>query len=202
MDNYEQIKAEILTDLTAHLKPSRLAHVMGVAETAVNLAPVYGIDPADAEIAALLHDNAKYMSLDQLLAACGPECGKYHLSALHGPVLHAFAGAKRAEEMYPYLSEDIINAVRFHTTGRPAMSKLEMLIFIADYIEPGREPFEGLSEARTAAAEGLEGCMELILGNTYRYLASANRPIHPLNREAYSYYKNISSQKGKDSYEE
>mgnify|MGYP003307565747 CR=1 FL=1 len=92
---------------------------------------------------------------------------------------------------YQVMDEDVLNAIRFHTTGRPNMSLLEKIVFIADYIEPNREKFGGLDEARRLAYLDLDKAMAYILENTIEYVKARGRLLHPLSLEALEYYKNL-----------
>ena len=85
--------------------------------------------------------------------------------------------------------EDILNAIRYHTTGRAGMSLLEKIIFIADYIEPNREKFDGLEEARRLAYLDLDMAMKYILESTIAFVKERGRLLHPLSLEALEYYK-------------
>ena len=85
--------------------------------------------------------------------------------------------------------EEILNAIKYHTTGRPDMTLLEKIIFIADYIEEGRKKFDTLDEARKLAYEDIDKTMAFILKNTIEYVKEKNRALHPLSVEALEYYK-------------
>ncbi len=188
------LEKEILKDLRLHLKDSRYRHVLGVEKAAVSLARRFGEDVYLARIAALLHDNAKFLTADELLAACGENRERFGLSLTHESVLHAFAGAERARLRFGIEDPELLDAVRFHTTGRPDMTRLDEIIFIADYIEENRAPFEGLEEARRLSKKDLDKCCLQILGQTLGYLESKNSPIHPLTNDSYHYFRTKCSQ--------
>ena len=99
-------------------------------------------------------------------------------------------GAEVAKREYKIKDEDILNAIRYHTTGRAGMSVLEKIVFIADYIEPNREQFEGLDEARRLAYLDLDMAMRFILEQTIEFVKERGRLLHPLSLEALEYYKN------------
>ena len=90
--------------------------------------------------------------------------------------------------------EDILNAIRYHTTGRAGMSLLEKIVFIADYIEPNREKFGGLEEARRLAYQDLDAAMKYILENTIDFVKIRGRLLHPLSLEALEYYKKLEAE--------
>lgn len=173
-------KAEMLDELKQTLKPARLEHTLGVAETAKRLATRCGVDPLRAEIAALLHDCAKYMPLDEmreLVKKNVPDVDKLEMETVS--VLHAPAGAVRAEQEFGVRDSSILSAIRKHTLGDTHMSALDALIYTADFIEPGRKDFPGLSEARRLAEEdifvGMCKCAQL----TNEYLKSQGKRPHP-----------------------
>ena len=146
--------------LEAVLKPSRFIHTLGVAETAKRLAQRFGVDPAKAELAALLHDCAKYLpakELREMVVRNVPDADASELETVS--VLHAPAGAVLAEREYGVKNREILSAIRKHTLGGEKMSALDALIYTADFIEPNREMFEGLEEARQLAETDLYAAM-------------------------------------------
>jgi len=169
------------------LKPSRIEHTKGVALTALLLAMRYGVDEEKAVDAALLHDLAKYVSPAQCkeLGVALPE----FVFSMPPPVQHAFVGAELAEQLLGR-SAEIGNAIRYHTTARPAMTDLEKIVCLADYIEPNRD-FCGLEDVRAAAERGLDEAVCKMLEKTLAYLSGAREEIAPLSVEAYEYYKNL-----------
>ena len=102
---------------------------------------------------------------------------------------HSFLGAKIAEAEYGITDNDILDAIAYHTTGRPNMSMLEKIVFIADYIEPNREYFEGLDKVRELAYQDINKAIIYSLENTIKYNKKKNRIIHPLGVAALEYIK-------------
>lgn len=186
---FHELRDQILKRLENTLKPKRLTHTLGVETTAVALARLYHIPDSDASIAALLHDVAKNMDIQDLeeIVLNSPYGELLSPVTKYPQLLHGFAGAELVQNEYPEVSEDIVNAVRFHTTGRPHMSTLEKIIFAADYIEPGRKPFPGLETAREATFKDLDQGVLIILEQTLNYLKSLNQISHPLTLETYMY---------------
>lgn len=181
---------EIKKRLKAELKASRYKHTIGVAYTAMALAMRYEVSIKDAELAGLLHDCAKCMSDEELLKICND----YNISLseaelLNLSLLHAKAGVVIAKKDYNVDDENILNAVRFHTTGKPDMTMLEKIIFTADYIEPGRTKQMRLSEVRKMAFIDIDACIYMILSDTLAYLANKNDAIDKLTEETCEYYK-------------
>ena len=145
----------------SYLKPKRVPHVKGVEEEAVRLAVRWGIDPGEAAEAAICHDITKALDHDEQLRLCD----KYVIMTddcerTNKKLLHAKTGAAFARELFG-LTDDAAIAIRFHTTGRPGMTRLEMITYLADYIEPGREGFDGLPELRAVCYEDIDRAMEL-----------------------------------------
>lgn len=169
----------------AYLKPSRRKHTLGVALTAVKYAAKYKLPERSVVLAAALHDVAKNMQPSAPeLAGYVPEEG------VPAPVLHQFTGAYVAEHALGIDDGDILNAVRYHTSGRPNMSDLEKLIFLSDMLEPGRG-FRGIEKLRKAMASDLNECMYLSLKHELKYLRKQGGDIYPLTCRAYEYYKGI-----------
>lgn len=172
--------SEVIEMLKADLKPSRFAHTLGVAQTAKRLAPRFGIDINRAELAALLHDCAKSMPIDEMrsrVAACVPDADILELETEN--VLHAPAGAVLAAQKYGVRDREILSAIRKHTLGDARMTPLEALIYTADFIEPTRAPFSGLQQARELAEHDLYAATRLCAKLTNDYLESQGKPAHP-----------------------
>jgi len=148
--------AEVKMALQKRLKPGRYAHTMGVAETAERLAPRFGVGPKRAYLAGLLHDCAKWMSYEDMVSLVEGNVADVTEDELHNePVLHAPAGMLVAQRDYGVRDPEILSAIRKHTVGSGRMTPLEKLIYTADFVEPGRNPFPGLEEARRLAETDL-----------------------------------------------
>lgn len=183
--------SEILRMLQENLKPSRYEHTLSVARTALRLAPVYGVEPARAELAALLHDCAKYMPLQQmrkLVKAHVPDADDLEMEAVS--VLHAPAGAVHAWMEYGVRDPEILSAIRKHTIGDASMSALEALIYTADFIEPLREDFPGLARARELAETDLYAAMCECARLTNSHVRSQDRQPHPRSLAMLKRYSN------------
>ena len=169
----------------------RFQHTLGVEFTAAAMAMKFEVPLLDAQIAGLLHDCAKCLSDEKQLKICEKnrisitEVEKRNPYLLHGKV-----GAFLAKTEYEIDNEDILNAIQWHTTGRPGMSDLEKIIFIADFIEPGRKTAPNLSEIRKIAFEDLDQTMIKILEDTLEYLKGDGREIDPMTKETYEYFLN------------
>lgn len=186
-DDYLRMLSEQLSE---ELDKKRYAHTLGVAYTAVSLAMAHGTNMYSAYLAGLLHDNAKCISSEKKRKLCK----KYDLvlneaEDKNPDLLHAKLGAIRAVEKYHVKDRAVLEAIKYHTTGKPAMTELEKIIYIADYIEPNRKMLQGLPEIRTTAFRDLNMAMVLILKNTLAYLREKGVSIDPLTLETYEYYK-------------
>lgn len=191
---------EDIAELRAKIKKTqdkkRFEHTLGVTYTAACLAMCYDIDTERAEIAGLLHDCAKCLSNDKKVELCKKQSIEINMTEAKNPfLLHAKAGAYLAQHKYGIGDEDILNAVRYHTTGRPGMSTLEKIIFIADYIEPGRDHSARLPELRRLAFQDLDRTLAEILKDTLSYLDGAENEIDPMTRRTYDYYKRLIEEK-------
>ena len=167
----------------------RYEHTLGVAYTAASLAMRHGADINNTLIAGYLHDCAKHLSDEKKLHFCK----KHNISitdaeTLNPSLLHAKVGGFIAMETYKVDDGDIINAIINHTTGRPEMTVLEKIIFIADYIEPGRKSAPNLAEIRKMAFTDLDKAMLMILGDTLAYLKTTGMAIDQKTQITYDYY--------------
>jgi len=180
----------LIKELESELAYGRFVHTLDVAATAANLAMCYGADLDKAETAGLLHDCAKCMSLCKMLKVCdkaGTDLSEFEKNSVS--LLHSKAGAVLAESRYGVRDEDTLNAIRFHTTGRPGMSLLEKIVFVADYIEPGRDSAPNLPQVRKLAYESIDDCVLQILKDTLRYLATTGSAVDPMTQKTYEYYR-------------
>lgn len=180
----------------------RFEHTLGVAYTATALAMRYGVSLKNAELAGLLHDCAKCLTDEKRLAICEKHNISMNEIERRNPfLLHAKVGSYLAMEEYHINDPDIINAILNHTTGRPGMSELEKIVFVADYIEPNRKNAPNLAEIRKLSFEDLNLAMVRILGDTLQYLESTEGEIDPMTRKTYEYYYEIYL-KGKEAHEQ
>lgn len=180
---------KIKEKLKNELDESRYEHTIGVMDTAACLAMRYGADLTQALVAGLLHDCAKCIPNDKKLKLCrknGIEVTPFEEKAPF--LLHAKLGAWMAEHEYHVSDPAILSAIACHTTGKPDMSLLDKIIFIADYIEPGRNKAPGLPEIRRLSFTDIDQALIRILSDTLDYLASSNDPIDPATQNVLDYY--------------
>ncbi len=171
------------------LDPKRFEHTLGVAYTAAALAMCYQVDIYKAQIAGLLHDCAKCLSDEKKLSICEKHNMQITEIEQRNPfLLHAKAGSFITMNKFHIHDRDIINAILNHTTGRPDMSPLEKIIYIADYIEPGRKQAPNLTEIRRLAFRDLDLALVKILSDTLEYLKESGTEIDPMTQKTYEYY--------------
>lgn len=171
------------------LDTKRYEHTLGVAYTATALAMRYDVELNSAQIAGLLHDCAKCLSDEKKITICEKHNLKITEVERKNPsLLHAKVGSFIAMDTYHVKDIDIINAILNHTTGRPGMSTLEKIVFIADYIEPGRKNAPNLTEVRKLAFMDLDKALLKILGDTLEYLKDSETEIDQLTQKTYDYY--------------
>ena len=165
------------------LSEDRWQHTVRVAEMAASRCGSLGIYEEDALIAAALHDCAKYLGSDahELKGFDFPE-------NVPPPVLHQYSGAYVAEHTFGINDTNILNAIRYHTSGRENMSALEKLIFLSDLLEAGRD-FEGVENLRKLFYKDIDNCLFTALKHQLNYLESTGKPVYPLTRRAYEYMK-------------
>ena len=180
---------EIEEILQQKQNPHRYRHTIGVRYTSICLAMRYGEELTRASYAGLLHDCAKHMSNEKLLA----KCCDHHLTVSEveetNPfLLHGRVGAWLAEHKYGITDPEILGAIEWHTTGRPDMTLLEKIVFTADYIEPGRDQAPNLVELRRLAFTDIDQAVCAILKQTLDYLRDQGGEIDPATEVTYNYY--------------
>jgi len=171
-------KHAIDLELKKALTKDRYEHTMNVVKITESLALRYHADVDKASLAALLHDCAKNFSCEELLAYAKANNVKIDpVTRLEPQLLHGPVGAVVAEKTYGVTDKKVLNAIHYHTTGREHMSKLEKIIYLADFIEPSRT-YPGVDQLRSIAFEDLDKAMIMALTNTIRYVSSINSLIH------------------------
>ncbi|MCY8399135.1 bis(5'-nucleosyl)-tetraphosphatase (symmetrical) YqeK [Bacillus haynesii] len=171
-------REEALACVQEQLTEQRYIHTVGVMETAVKLAERFGADVKKAEIAAIFHDYAKFRPKEEMKQIILDGGGPLEVLDFHHELWHAPAGAALVKTEVGITDEDILSAIRFHTSGRPNMTLLEKVIYVADYIEPGRR-YPGVEEVRTLAEEDLDLALIQALKNTITFLISKNQAVYP-----------------------
>lgn len=186
-----EISQNLRKELEKSLKPDRFDHTLGVAYTSASMAFVYGGDVQKALVAGMLHDCAKCMSHDEQVKIC--EKNKIDITEVerrNHSLLHAKVGMYLAKTKYDIDDQDILNAIRWHTTGREDMSLLEKIVYIADFIEPNRKQLEDMDVIRKEAFTDIDKCLAHILHNSVIYLKTIGKECDDATMKAYEYYKN------------
>ena len=167
----------------SYLKHKRIPHVLGTEQEAVRLAERYGADVEKARVAALLHDCTKKLSMEEQLALCakyGIQLDELEQKALK--LLHSKTGAAIARDVFG-VDDEIYSAIWYHTTGHANMTKLEKVIYLADYIEPSRD-FPGVDELRNVCYEDLDKGLLKGLEMTIEEMTAMGNPVHHATMEA------------------
>ncbi|HJD47674.1 MAG TPA: bis(5'-nucleosyl)-tetraphosphatase (symmetrical) YqeK [Candidatus Mediterraneibacter norfolkensis] len=181
---------EIKKDLSKKLKKDRFEHTVGVMYTAASLAMRYGEDIQKALTAGLLHDCGKFCSAKEQMKLCSKKGIELSESELEMPALiHAKLGAYLAEHEYGIKDSSILDAITYHTTGRPDMTMLEKIVYIADYIEPNRAEIPGLPDVRRLAFEEIDQAVCRSAESTTRYLREGGKSVDPMTIRTYNFYK-------------
>ena len=190
---------EKILDLTAKLQQvlkgekKRYVHSVAVANTSMCLAARFGVDLEKAYISGLLHDNAKCIDYERQIKMCREMSVEITDFELKNPYLiHGKLGAYLAKMNYGIDDRAMSEAIKWHTTGKPSMNKLESIVFIADYIEPMRHKTPNIDEVRNMAFDDLTVTVKQILSDTLKMLKENDRPVDPVAFRAYEYYNSIS----------
>ena len=178
-----QDRLNVLTNYVKQcISRKRYEHTKGVIERAIELANLHGVDVDKAYLAALFHDVAKELSVEQIQNLCKhyevtmDDFEMHHLDISHGKL-----GAALLEGKWGLHDEDILNSIRYHTVGRENMSDLEMIIYLADMTERGRKPFTGLEKIRRLSEVDLNKAMYEAFLSTKEYVTEVlHKEVHPL----------------------
>lgn len=181
---------EMKKDLKNKLPKKRYIHSLGVMYTAIAMAMNEQMDIEPVRLSGLLHDCAKWLNDEEKIV----KCKEYHINPTvaennNKELLHAKIGAYLARDVYGITNDSILNAIRYHTTGRPNMTDLEEIIYIADYIEPNRKPLPNIEEIRYLAFHNRKKCIVKIIENTLSYLEDGNTVIDDTTMDTYKWYQ-------------
>ena len=166
------------------MSEGRFRHTLGVRATAVRLARAHGIPMQKASVAAILHDCAKCMEMPRLQAICrGARLSDDPMVLSSNALLHGLVGAHLARVRYNVADEDVLNAIRYHTTGRAGMSMLELVLFVADAVEPSRD-YAGVGRIRRQAAQDLRLAALTSLVGTQDFVRQKGGANSPLSAQA------------------
>lgn len=190
---------EICDDLQKKLKPERFSHTIGVAYTAACLSMCYGEDVNRAYRAGILHDCGKYMDGEASLEFClknGIEITETERMK-PGALLHAKTGAYIAKNLYKETDEEVIKSILTHTTGDANMSILQKIIFVADFIEPGRKNLPMMDSIRAMAFKDIDVCVKLTYESIIGYIKNGTEGevVDEKSLKAFEFYNRITQNK-------
>ncbi|MEG0845849.1 MAG: nicotinate-nucleotide adenylyltransferase [Niameybacter sp.] len=174
-----------------HLSTGRYEHTKGVVEMSIELANCHNVDADKVFIAALFHDLAKELSIEEGLGLCD----KYQIpidgfERSHPHLIHGKVGALLLERDWGVTDLSILNSVRYHTIGRPHMTDIEKIIYLADMVERGRKPYPALDQIRRLAKHDLNKAMYTALSKTKEYVQSkVGQEMHPITDVLLDEYK-------------
>ncbi|MGN7476719.1 bis(5'-nucleosyl)-tetraphosphatase (symmetrical) YqeK [Solibacillus silvestris] len=175
----------MLAAIKDRMPEKRYIHTIGVMETAIRLAEQYGEDPKKAEVAAILHDIAKYADVEWMKKVVMEQQLDSRLLDWNAEILHGPVGAWIAETEFQIDDSAILNAIRYHTTGRADMTAFEKIIFVADMIEQNRK-FPGVDELRAFADISLNDAFRACITHTISFLVASQQAIYPVSIECYN----------------
>ena len=187
IEELERIKALLEERMVS--KPRRYAHSLGVASCAASLAKTYGVDQFDAAAAGLLHDWDKVLDDHELLvraAHMGIEVAgspSMAVGLLHGPV-----AARELPELFPALNPSVFQAIARHTVGAVDMTPLDMVVFIADAIEPGRRGDYAIRLREMVGEASLDELFFQCFSQGLSYVISTGRYMYPTAITIYNHY--------------
>jgi predicted HD superfamily hydrolase involved in NAD metabolism len=179
--NRDQALQLVKPQLTEH----RYLHTIGVMETAIKLADRYGADVKKAELAAIFHDYAKFRPKDEMKQIIVEQRMPSILLEYNSELWHAPVGAFLVEKEAGITDPVVLDAIRYHTSGRIGMTLLDKIVYLADYIEPGRH-FPGVDQVRAIAEEDLDNALIQSMKNTIQFLLKKNQPVFPDTFNAYN----------------
>lgn len=178
-------RERLIQKIQMRMSERRFKHVLGVEEMAIALAEKYGCSPEKASIAALTHDYAKERPDDEFVLVIKRDGYDPALLDYGNAIWHGVVGASFVERELGITDEEILHAIRVHTTGAAKMSLLDKIIYVADYIEPGRV-FPGVKEARELALIDLDEAVAFETKHTLAHLIEQEQQIYPKTIETYN----------------
>lgn len=175
--NFGELSKFVANNLTK----KRIEHTMGVIRLALKYAKAFKVDLQKTAIAALLHDVAKYLKVEDFPDFKPPKNVPYQ-------VMHQYLGAYVAENVLGVKDRQILNAIKYHTSAKPNMSLLAKIVFTADMLEEGRT-YEGAKEIRELSFTDFDKAFVLSMQRSLDYVNERGCEVYPLTIKAYNYYK-------------
>jgi predicted HD superfamily hydrolase involved in NAD metabolism len=172
-------REQLIEAVKSQMPEKRWVHTQGVMATAVKLAKQYGADPVKADMAAILHDYCKYWPTQEQAKIIRDHDLPQDLLDYEKELWHSHAGAYVAQAEFGIEDEEVLDAIRYHTSGRENMTLLDKVVCLADYMEPGRD-FPGVERIRELAESSLEKALIAGFDSTIGFLLSKGKQIYPL----------------------
>ncbi|WP_367371011.1 bis(5'-nucleosyl)-tetraphosphatase (symmetrical) YqeK [Pediococcus parvulus] len=182
-------RKQLVDKVQEKLDDKRFQHCLRVEKQAMELANENNVDPEKAAIAGLLHDYAKQRSDHDFIKVINDKQMNPVLLDYGNAIWHGVVGAELIKDELHIYDEDILNAVRRHTVGAAYMTKLDQIVYMADYIEPGRD-FPGVDKARQITHESLKKGVFFQTQQTLSYLVENAKPIYPGTIATYNAWQN------------
>lgn len=183
-------KEQAIESVKPFLSEGRFAHTLRVADTAEKMANQYQADADNIVIAAIFHDYAKERPLDELERVIRSSHLPKDLLHFHHELWHGPAASILIEREYGITNPNIKQAIYYHTTGKAGMSLSEMILFVADYIEPGRD-IPGIDTVRSTAEKSLIKATWQTIQRNIQFLTGKNSTVYPDTFHAYNYFTNL-----------
>lgn len=184
---YAGSREELIAKVKEQVSEKRFKHILGVEQAALKLAQTNDYELEKASVAALVHDYAKERSDSEFKALIAQTGLEQDLLNWNNFIWHGVVGAEIIKNELKITDEEILNAVRRHTVGAKEMTTLDQIVYVADYIEPGRD-FPGVDQARQIAAKSLRAAVEFETKHILLYLMNNNKTIYPAAILTYNAY--------------
>lgn len=184
---YAGSRKELIAKVKEQVSEKRFKHILGVEQAALELARANDYELEKASVAALVHDYAKERSDSEFKALIVQTGLEQDLLNWNNFIWHGVVGAEIIKKELKITDEEILNAVRRHTVGAKEMTLLDQIVYVADYIEPGRD-FPGVDQVRQLAAESLRAAVEFETKHTLLYLMNNDKTIYPAAILTYNAY--------------
>jgi predicted HD superfamily hydrolase involved in NAD metabolism len=178
-------RAELVEAVAKSVNGSRFEHILRVEKKAIELAEKNDGDVEKASITALLHDYAKQRSDSEFIQYINELELDPYLLDYGNAIWHGVVGAEIVKNELKIYDEEILNAIRRHTVGAAYMTLLDQIVFMADYIEDGRD-FEGVQQARLITEQSLQKGVAFQMKSTLAYLVAGNKPVFPATIDSYN----------------
>jgi predicted HD superfamily hydrolase involved in NAD metabolism len=176
---------ELINKERNRMDEARFEHCIGVSRTAAKLAELNGYDVDKAALAGFIHDYAKRIPVEEYREVIKTQGFDQDLLNWNRAIWHGIVGTYFIKKELQIEDPEILQAIWRHTTGDATMTTLDKIVFVADYIEPGRH-FPGVEEARKVAYDDLDAGVGYELAHTLAFLIEKRNKIYPKTLAAYN----------------